>query len=140
MTAEDRCQVWLGPQPGTATEPGSFSSKQIGHFLLRGPGGASCELFPFLCYLPDSEQENRLHFYDSLYRYKSSFSYRSHPFFTRRWLLRPDIYQSLCEEKARSDRQNSLRCTAPEYFPAYRAPAVPALGDPDAMTLQGSNT
>jgi WD40 repeat protein len=70
VTAEDRCQVWLGPDPGTATEPGSFSGDEIGHFVLRGPGAAQRDLYPFLCYLPDSQQENRLHYYDSLYRYQ----------------------------------------------------------------------
>jgi len=72
VTAEDRCQVWLGPQPGTATEPGSFSTTEIGHFVLRGPEGEYRDLYPFLCYLPDSQQENRLHYYDSLYRYQAT--------------------------------------------------------------------
>jgi hypothetical protein len=72
VSAEDRCQVWLGPQPGTATEPGSFSTKEIGHFVLRGPGGEYRDVYPFLCYLPDSQQENRLHYYDSLYRYQAT--------------------------------------------------------------------
>jgi hypothetical protein len=71
VTAEDRCQVWLGPQPGTGTEPGRFSTKQVGHFILRHPGGHR-DLYPFLCYVPDSEQEKRLHYYDSLYRYQAT--------------------------------------------------------------------
>lgn len=71
VTAEDRCQVWLGPQPGTGTEPGRFSTKEVGHFILRHPGGHR-DLFPFLCYVPDSQQEKRLHYYDSLYRYQAT--------------------------------------------------------------------
>ena len=68
--AEDRCQVWMGPQPGAATEPADFSRKEIGHFILRGPGGGRRDLYPFLCRLPDSRKEERLHYYDSLYRFK----------------------------------------------------------------------
>jgi WD40 repeat protein len=71
-TDEDRCQVWLGPRPGTATEPGAFSREQIGRFTLCGPGGGALDLYPFLCYLPDPRQESRLHFYDSLYRYQAT--------------------------------------------------------------------
>ncbi len=59
-------------EPGITTEPGSYTNKEIGHFVLRGPGGRYHDLYPFLCYLPDTQQENRLHFYDSLYRYQAS--------------------------------------------------------------------
>lgn len=72
VTAEDRSQDWMGPQPGPATEPGQFALEEVGHFVLRGPGGRSHDLFPFVCYLPDRSQEQRLHFYDSLYRYRST--------------------------------------------------------------------
>lgn len=72
VTATDRCQVWLGAQPGSATEPGSFAGKEIGHFVLRGSGSESRDLYPFLCYLPDSQQAERLHYYDSLYRYQAT--------------------------------------------------------------------
>lgn len=30
------------------------------------------DLYPFLCYLPDAQQQQRLHFYDSIYRYKET--------------------------------------------------------------------
>jgi len=72
VTAEDRYQVWMGPQPGITTEPGSQTVREIGHFVLRGPGGQYHDLYPFVCYLPDSQQENRLHFYDSLFRYQAT--------------------------------------------------------------------
>jgi hypothetical protein len=72
VTAEDRCQVWLATHPGTRTEPGSFTAREIGHFVVRGPGGDYLDLYPFLCYLPDIRQENRLHYYDSLYRYQAT--------------------------------------------------------------------
>ncbi len=70
--AEDRCQVWHGPRPGAATEPGSFPAREVGHFVLRGPGGETRDLHPFLCYVPDARQESRLHYYDSLYRYQAA--------------------------------------------------------------------
>ena len=72
VTGEDRCQGWMGPQPGTATEPGSFAVNEVGHFVLRGPSGWYQDLYPFVCYLPDRRQEKRLHFYDSLYRYQAT--------------------------------------------------------------------
>jgi WD40 repeat protein len=78
VTAEERCQLWMGPQPDTAVEKGCFSSKEIGHFVLRRssgplPEGDTLDLEPFLCYLPDHEEkEDRLHYYDSLYRYKAT--------------------------------------------------------------------
>jgi hypothetical protein len=72
VTAEDRCQVWMGPEPGTAVEPGGFTLKEVGRFVLRRPGNQHQDLFPFLCYLPDRQQENRLHYYDSLYRYQAT--------------------------------------------------------------------
>ena len=71
-TTEDRCQPWMGPRPGGATEPAGFSRKEIGHFVLRRPGEERLDLYPFLCYLPDPNRENRLHYYDSLYRYQAT--------------------------------------------------------------------
>ena len=68
----DRCQVWMGPEPSTATEPGSFARAQVGHFVLRGPEGQVRDLFPFLCYLPAPDDAQRLHYYDSLHRYKAA--------------------------------------------------------------------
>jgi WD40 repeat protein len=77
----DRCQVWMGPAPQETTEPGSFRREQIGHFVLRGlqlapsaagDGGGIRDLYPFICYLADAEQEKRLHFYDSIYRYRET--------------------------------------------------------------------
>jgi hypothetical protein len=74
VTDVDRCQVWMGPGPAAATEPGVFRREQVGHFVLRGPaeGSAVHDLYPFLAYLPDPDQQNRLHFYDSVYRYQAT--------------------------------------------------------------------
>ncbi len=71
-TDRDRCRVWMGPSPVDATEPGEFTRAQIGRFVLRGPGGQTRDLYPFVCYLPDPRQERRLHFYDSVYRYSAA--------------------------------------------------------------------
>jgi hypothetical protein len=71
-TDHDRCRVWMGSQPGDATEPGDFTREQVGRFVLRGPDGPVRDLYPFLCYLPDSQQERRLHFYDSVCRYSTA--------------------------------------------------------------------
>ena len=48
---------------------------------------------------------------DSLYVFKAAFSRRRHPFYTGRWILDPDAYQSLCRGVPSGD-----------FFPAYRAP------------------
>lgn len=76
----DRCQVWMGPQPDTTTVPGSFRRDQIGRFVVcrrKGRGDAPAEpevrdLYPFVCHLPDKNQEQRLHFYDSINRYREA--------------------------------------------------------------------
>ena len=72
VTDQDRCQLWMGTELQATTEPGSFQREQIGHFLLRGPNSTTRDLYPFLCYLPDAEGEQRLHFYDSIYRYQET--------------------------------------------------------------------
>src|SRR5262249_3448284 len=50
---------------------------QVGRFVLRGPGLATgptevFDLYPFLCYLPSPTLPDRLHFYDSVYRYQAT--------------------------------------------------------------------
>lgn len=64
----DRSESWMGPTGSRMSEPGRFSREQIGKYVLRGPGGV-LDLYPFLCYLPDSNRECRLHYYDSIFRY-----------------------------------------------------------------------
>ena len=76
----DRCRVWMGSEPATATEPGEFRQEQIGHFVLgcrpageRLGGGLDIrDLYPFICYVPDARQQHRLHYYDSIYRYQET--------------------------------------------------------------------
>jgi hypothetical protein len=76
----DRCQIWMGPQPDTATVPGSFRRDQIGRFVVCGRTGGedtpaereARDLYPFVCYLPDRNQEQRLHFCDSINRYRET--------------------------------------------------------------------
>jgi WD40 repeat protein len=71
-TEVDQCEVWMGPAPGGVLASGHFSSEQLRHFVLQAAGGngATVDLFPFLCYLPDSSQALRLHYYDSVHRYQ----------------------------------------------------------------------
>jgi WD40 repeat protein len=65
----DRCQVWTGDDPAHSTEPGSFPRGLVGQFVIRGPVSAVQPLDPFVCYIPGPNQEQRLHFYDAVYRY-----------------------------------------------------------------------
>lgn len=76
----DRCQVWMGPQPDRATVPGNFRRDQIGRFVVCRRTGRrdslaereARDLYPFVCYLPDKNQEQRLHFYDSINCYREA--------------------------------------------------------------------
>ena len=77
----DRCQVWTGPKADMSTVPGSFRRDQIGRFVVcRRTGGRDepaepevRDLYPFVCYLPDKNQEQRLHFYDSINRCRETY-------------------------------------------------------------------
>lgn len=74
------CSGWTGIEPGKVTESAKFDESLIEHFVLRqsaqtdGTDTAQpvTDLFPFLCYLPDREQQPRLHFYDSIRRYQET--------------------------------------------------------------------
>ena len=68
---------------------------------------------------------------DSLFRYKTGFSKRRHTYSTFRWVLRPDIYQALEEERRRWNAAHDMEPISPGYFPAYRCPATPRQ-DPSA--------
>lgn len=61
---------------------------------------------------------------DSLFLFKAGFSDRRHEFAIWRWVLLPDIYGQLCEEKAQWNRRNGFKPVSSEYFPAYRSPIV----------------
>jgi len=61
---------------------------------------------------------------DSLFQFKAGFSNRRHEFATWRWVLLPDLYDRLCKEKARWNRQNGLNPVSAPYFPEYRRPIM----------------
>jgi hypothetical protein len=68
---------------------------------------------------------------DPLLHFKTGFSDRTHDFAVWRWLLRPDAYFRLCEEKARWNAGHGLEIANAEFFPKYRAPTtLPALPAP----------
>jgi hypothetical protein len=62
---------------------------------------------------------------DSLFHFKAGFSDQRHEFAIWRWVLLPDIYDPLCQEKAQWNKRNGLKPVSAEYFPAYRCPTVP---------------
>lgn len=62
---------------------------------------------------------------DSLFRYKSGFSGRRHMFSTFRWVLRPDVYRALSEERLRWNSTHGMEPVSDTFFPAYRCPAIP---------------
>ena len=62
---------------------------------------------------------------DSLFHHKAGFSDRRHDFTTWRFIVTPNIYRELCEQRIRMNELQGLEPTSAEYFPAYRCPAVP---------------
>ena len=62
---------------------------------------------------------------DSLFHYKAGFSKQRHRFATWRWVVAPQIYQKLCESRARINESQGLESASTNYFPAYRCPTVP---------------
>lgn len=67
---------------------------------------------------------------DSLMRFKSGFSPLRAPFFVGRRILDPDRYAALAA--ARAEQVRPAR-PAPDFFPAYRAPAVPVPAESAAV-------
>jgi hypothetical protein len=63
---------------------------------------------------------------DPLLHFKTGFSDRTHDFAVWRWLVLPDTYRRLCEEKARWNTGHGLEITNGNFFPPYRAPTGPA--------------
>jgi dTDP-4-amino-4,6-dideoxygalactose transaminase len=62
---------------------------------------------------------------DSLFHHKAGFSDRRHDFTTWRFIVTPNIYRELCEQRIRMNELQGLEPTSAEYFPAYRCPTVP---------------
>jgi hypothetical protein len=61
---------------------------------------------------------------DSLFRFKAGFSDQRQEFAVWCWVLLPDIYDQLCQEKAQWNIRNGLKTASSEYFPAYRHPIM----------------
>lgn len=66
---------------------------------------------------------------DSVFKFKTGFTRRSHAFSTFRWVLRPDVYDELCASAARSKQAAGMEMVSARYFPAYRCPARAPLTD-----------
>ena len=66
---------------------------------------------------------------DSLFYFKAGFSDRRHEFLTWRWVLEPEPYEAVCAAKRRWNAQQSLKPSDRDYFPEYRSPAVPDVGE-----------
>jgi hypothetical protein len=62
---------------------------------------------------------------DSLFQFKAGFSPRRHEFLTWRWILEPDRYRAMCNEREQLDESLWLEPATLDYFPAYRAPRRP---------------
>lgn len=64
---------------------------------------------------------------DFLFHFKAGFSDQRHEFAIWRWVLLPDIYEPLCQEKAQWGGRYDLNPTRSEYFPAYRCQDCPCI-------------
>jgi hypothetical protein len=58
---------------------------------------------------------------DSLLAFKARFSSRRHQFYVGRWILDPDAYQSLCEQRRTYLQRAQLEWEENDFFPRYRA-------------------
>ena len=62
---------------------------------------------------------------DSLLFFKKGFAGDIHDFCVWRWILHPELYQQLCDEKHQRNERLAVRNVSARYFPAYRCPTVP---------------
>jgi len=67
---------------------------------------------------------------DSVFKYKTGFTTRTHTFSTFRWVLRPDVYEELSASAARANEANGREPTSARFFPAYRCPTRPRVEPP----------
>jgi hypothetical protein len=72
---------------------------------------------------------------DSLLLFKMGFSDRLHDCPSWRWVLNPEVYHRLSEEKVRWNERHGLQTQHPSYFPRYRCPTRPALVSPAASVV-----
>jgi hypothetical protein len=75
---------------------------------------------------------------DPLFRFKAQFSSTHLPFYTGRWVLNTEAYDSLAAERRRQAGLLGDSYLAPTYFPIYRAPLIngPALKPPTDNSQQ----
>jgi hypothetical protein len=64
---------------------------------------------------------------DPLFQFKAGFSDQRHEFAIWRWVLLPDVYETLCQEKAQWGERYNLNPSRSGYFPAYRCPDCPCM-------------
>jgi CelD/BcsL family acetyltransferase involved in cellulose biosynthesis len=64
---------------------------------------------------------------DSLFHFKAGFSDARQHFFTWRWILDPAAFAGLVAEQAKWNARTGHDSASPGYFPAYRAPSIPAV-------------
>ena len=75
---------------------------------------------------------------DSLFHFKAGFSDRRHDFATWRWIIAPDVYRKLSEERQHWNKAQGLDPISAEYFPAYRGAAAPRSGTRPLCTRSGT--
>jgi carbamoyl-phosphate synthase large subunit len=62
---------------------------------------------------------------DSLFRFKTGFSRRRHPYATWRWLIDEERYDRMNKAKADWNAKNGVGFISTEYFPLYRGDTEP---------------
>ena len=66
--------------------------------------------------------------HDPLLHFKAGFSTRQHDFNVWRWILAPDAYRRLGEQKSCANEQLGVEIASAGFFPAYRALTVRSVG------------
>jgi hypothetical protein len=64
---------------------------------------------------------------DSLFHFKTGFSKRAHEFAVWKWVILPDVYKGLVEERVTWARQQGQPADCDEYFPGYRCARRPEI-------------
>jgi hypothetical protein len=57
---------------------------------------------------------------DTVFQFKTRFSPRRHPFATWRWIIAPDVCESLVEAQRRSNESRNLEPVSTDFVPPYR--------------------
>ena len=77
---------------------------------------------------------------DSVFQFKTRFSPRRHGFATWRWIIAPEVCESLVEARRRSNEVRNLEPVSSDYFPPYRTSTRTRIDSVAAITASAAVT